>query len=99
MSIRVHCPVCGYRIKAPDGSYGRRGVCPRCKLMIRLPKEEDAAALENRPLGEAASGGSPDESRLDLDIDASPPEPKQGSTERTKESGSALEFHAGSQGM
>jgi len=39
----VKCPVCGYRIKAPDGSYGRRGVCPRCKLMIRLPSEAEVA--------------------------------------------------------
>lgn len=58
MPIRVHCPVCGYRIKAPDGSYGRRGQCPKCKLMIRLPSEAEltarnAAGAAASPTGES----------------------------------------------
>ncbi len=50
MPLRVHCPVCGYRIKAPDGSYGRRGQCPRCKLMIRLPTAAEIQAGQARQL-------------------------------------------------
>jgi hypothetical protein len=98
MSIRVHCPVCGYRIKAPDGSYGRRGVCPRCKLMIRLPKEEDADAREQSP-GEPAAEALADESSLGSDVGASPEEPRQGRAEPSEQGDSTLEFHAGSQGM
>ena len=45
MSIRIKCPVCGYRIKAPEGAFGRRGQCPRCKLMIRIPTEQEIAQL------------------------------------------------------
>lgn len=56
MPIRFSCPVCGYRIKAPEGSYGRRGQCPRCKLMIRLPTE---AELAERP-AERSSEQIPD---------------------------------------
>jgi hypothetical protein len=62
MALRVKCPVCGYRIKAPDGSYGRRGQCPRCKLMIRLPTEVELAAREKQspdaPDAAEASGSS-----------------------------------------
>lgn len=52
MPIRIHCPVCGYHIKAPDGTEGRRGQCPRCKLMIRLPT---AAELASRAQDQAVS--------------------------------------------
>lgn len=43
MAIRFNCPVCGYRIKAPDGSFNRRGQCPRCRLMVRIPSQEELA--------------------------------------------------------
>lgn len=90
MSIRVHCPVCGYRIKAPDGAYGRRGVCPRCKLMIRLPTQEELEAEANQSSPHTLSANaSSDDSGWDMtgpaDSDADNPQ--------TVEDGSALEFH------
>jgi hypothetical protein len=77
MPLRVHCPVCGYRIKAPEGSYGRRGQCPRCKLMIRLPTAAELEAKEAQKgleqADEAESALSPglgDSEGLTLDDDA-----------------------------
>lgn len=80
MPLRVNCPVCGYRIKAPDGSYGRRGQCPRCKLMIRMPTAAELQARQAREQEEREAGqlsqtgegstvspglGGPDELTLD----------------------------------
>jgi len=44
MPIRTRCPVCGHGVVAPDGSAGRRGRCPKCNVMIRLPTAEELAA-------------------------------------------------------
>ena len=89
MSIRVHCPVCGYRIKAPDGAYGRRGVCPRCKLMIRLPTqaELEAEADQASPPGIPSADASSDESGWDMTESAGSDDPQ------IIDDGSALEFH------
>lgn len=81
MPIRVACPVCGYRIKAPEGAFGRRGQCPRCKLMIRLPTEAELAARQEAAGastdgsggGAAAAEGSgpPDADTLRMSSDSS----------------------------
>ncbi len=49
MSIRHRCPVCGFRIKVPDQCAGRRGACPNCKLMIRLPTAQELSRREIPP--------------------------------------------------
>jgi len=59
MTIRVRCPVCGYRIKAPDGSFGRRGACPKCKLMIRMPSQAEWAARATEGAGGSSGEASP----------------------------------------
>jgi hypothetical protein len=58
MPIRIKCPVCDYRIKAPEGAFGRRGQCPRCKVMIRIPSQEEIARRQQ------ADAGRPDASSL-----------------------------------
>lgn len=58
MSIRFLCPVCGYRVKAPDGTFGRRGHCPRCKVMIRVPKQSEMATPTSTEAGGLSSASS-----------------------------------------
>ncbi|MBN1506592.1 MAG: hypothetical protein JW955_07090 [Sedimentisphaerales bacterium] len=35
--IRFTCDRCGYRIKTPQGTAGRRGRCPKCHHTVRVP--------------------------------------------------------------
>ncbi|MEN1680158.1 MAG: hypothetical protein AAGJ46_11240 [Planctomycetota bacterium] len=37
MAIRVVCPSCEGVFNAPDGSHGKKAVCPRCSSAIRIP--------------------------------------------------------------
>jgi biopolymer transport protein ExbD len=37
MTIRLSCPHCGKKIKAPDSHAGKRALCPRCRAEIYVP--------------------------------------------------------------
>jgi hypothetical protein len=36
--IRVTCPACGYRLRAPANRAGARGRCPKCGAQIEIPR-------------------------------------------------------------
>ncbi len=36
MAVRVQCPSCGARIKAPEAALGKKSKCPGCKQMVLL---------------------------------------------------------------
>jgi hypothetical protein len=38
VAIKLTCPECGSRIKAPDERAGKRGKCPECGERVRLPE-------------------------------------------------------------
>ena len=33
------CPVCGARVRADRQKAGRKGPCPHCRSLIRIPKD------------------------------------------------------------
>ncbi len=51
MPIKVTCPECGQRSKAPDDALGRLARCPRCDQAFLIPAE--APAPEDRPAGDS----------------------------------------------
>ncbi|HUY33394.1 MAG TPA: biopolymer transporter ExbD [Pirellulales bacterium] len=55
MTVRLNCPHCGKKIKAPAGHAGKRALCPRCREEIFVP------ALE--PAGVPAPAGAPGHER------------------------------------
>lgn len=44
MAIRVFCPRCGKKLKAPDELAGKRARCPGCGAAVELPAAEPSAA-------------------------------------------------------
>jgi len=50
MTIRLSCPSCGKKIKAPASHAGKRALCPRCREAIYVPGPEP------RPDAEHGSG-------------------------------------------
>jgi len=40
MTIRFRCSVCNKLLKAPDDGLGRKGKCPHCGIMVRVPGEK-----------------------------------------------------------
>jgi hypothetical protein len=47
--IRVHCPHCNVKVKAPDELAGKKGRCPMCNSKVRLPQDVDPALSYNPP--------------------------------------------------
>jgi biopolymer transport protein ExbD len=56
MTIRLSCPNCGKRIKAPESHAGKRALCPRCREEIFVPTPAQAEQPKSEP-GEAHGGG------------------------------------------
>jgi len=52
MPIKVTCPECGQRSKAPDDALGKLARCPRCQQAFLIPAPGQAA--EESPAGEEA---------------------------------------------
>ncbi|NQV36285.1 MAG: hypothetical protein HQ515_26570 [Phycisphaeraceae bacterium] len=39
MAIIFTCPDCDYEVKAPDGTTGKKGTCPRCQNKVTIPEQ------------------------------------------------------------
>ena len=60
-AIRVRCPDCGARIKAPAELLGQRRNCPRCqrRLLIQTKAPDDALPMLLHDDGHVAARTSP----------------------------------------
>jgi hypothetical protein len=60
MKIKFSCCFCGHKLKAATALAGRRGKCPRCAKIIRVPCLRPPAVLPTAiPLGVAPNGPVP----------------------------------------
>jgi biopolymer transport protein ExbD len=70
MTIRLSCPSCGKKIKAPASHAGKRALCPRCREEIFVPGAEPPPAAEHGGAEEDSGGAllanSPHEVEGDL---------------------------------
>ena len=48
MAISFRCD-CGFKIRAPDTSAGKRGRCPQCKNVVTIPTPEPVAVAADEP--------------------------------------------------
>jgi hypothetical protein len=64
MSIRIHCPRCGQRLRVPNERAGRRLRCPRCNESVPVGYV-DSSQVEEPPASAAAS--APDSASPTLD--------------------------------
>jgi hypothetical protein len=49
MTIEFNCPQCAQQIRTPDTTAGKRGKCPSCAAIVRIPAPADAAAKSAPP--------------------------------------------------
>ncbi len=60
MTIEFNCPQCTQQIRTPDATAGKRGKCPGCNAIVRIPAATEAAAPQSAPAqppAEAAETG------------------------------------------
>jgi uncharacterized paraquat-inducible protein A len=51
MPIKVTCPECGQRSKAPDDAVGRWAKCPRCEQGFLIPAQPPSPEEQLPPEG------------------------------------------------
>lgn len=64
MAINFKCANCGHAISAPDEQAGKRSNCPRCGIMVFLPR---AKAADEVPVELSAPGNDDDVIKLEAD--------------------------------
>ncbi|MGE3804411.1 MAG: hypothetical protein AB7K24_07045, partial [Gemmataceae bacterium] len=57
MSIAFSCTSCGKSFRVPDDMAGKKGKCPQCQTVFRIPVEGKAAAKKR---AKAGGGAQPD---------------------------------------
>jgi hypothetical protein len=55
--IKFVCASCGERLSVPDQHGGRKGVCPTCKAINRIPLKGSAETQPNAPVVARPDGG------------------------------------------
>ena len=60
MAIQFNCPYCTTQIRVPDSAGGKRGICPRCRARILVPKVAVTAAT---PVAEESPPPAPPKKR------------------------------------
>src|SRR5262245_43365033 len=78
MSIKVTCPSCGNKIKAPDSAAGKKGACPQCKGVVHIPVPEVEAEVVEAEAVDPAPESMPSwllESRGTIPLEGGDPSP------------------------
>lgn len=48
--IKFHCSNCGKKISTPDNYAGKRGKCPQCGQVVRVPSAQEEPVQDNQPV-------------------------------------------------
>jgi hypothetical protein len=57
--IQVTCPACGFRLRAPAETAGKRGRCPKCKVGLTIPLPSQAPEADELPLADEEPAPKP----------------------------------------